>query len=305
MFSKTKDKNSITRSKAIQYLYNLDPNPYAHCRDFLSNVTKFLNLKHACETNDHYVGINQTDGKLYEIFSYVVGFEGTNKFSGCVRDFVKPPRPISVDDFLDLADSAYPGIRTLYEGMQENNLYMYQDLLEHSAFRYGTEYWKPVDLSERKLVFKYNTEHAIRHNRSQNSEIYPLVVISEFLLEKGFVFQEALVGGGIDEVSHTGTKAYHARYTRFETFRDECEKDIALAAEKIEKEYHSWATIDYRFILVQFKRSETEVIVEIGESKSMLWKHITDIDASVIEEANQKLLQVYGEGTKTKQRYYI
>lgn len=140
---------------------------------------------------------------------------------------------------------------------------------------------------------KRNADKSIQYN-----EIYPLIIISEFLMEKGFSFQEATVGGGYNEITHTGDAAYHAQYTDFNDFRDNFESNFKKA-EKYERENSDgWITIlNYGYIRVFLKKQSLSVIVTnhiLYGKLYVKWTYSDDSDIAYITEINNGIKYLLG-----------
>lgn len=97
------------------------------------------------------------------------------------------------------------------------------------------------------------------------------------LLEGGFVFVSAQTGGGIDEISHTGAKAYNAVYTDYAMFRN-MESDHKKREEEERKVSDGWiATLDYSYIIAEFKHNEMNVrMAAEGKSIRFAWSNMTE-----------------------------
>ena len=310
-FKKSKPKQNIKKQilSTNRYIFNINPEKYKLCRTYLSNLTLFFTIASKYNKSYHYIAINEQDGKLYEIHTRVIGFEGAYTHTKAVEDFVFPPRELSIKDFLSLADSIYPGVSALYDGINESNLHLYKELLKSLHVQHNVAKQLPMGTESRKriCVFKQSTDNYLLWKKE--SEIYPLVAISEFLSDNGFTFEEAFVGGGITEISHTGSVAYNAFYSQFEQFRDNFANDIKLANEKAEREYQGWATIDYRLIAVVLNKDSTEIRIEINdkvnETTRIEWCNIDKSHEPIIEETKRKMISILGKGVETDEFYCI
>ena len=313
MFSFLKTNKKITLQKPLvphRYKFNVNPQKYEYCQSYLARLTTFFDIESKYNSSYHYIAINEDDGKLYEIHTRIVGFEGAYKHTKAVLDFVFPPREINIEEFLELVDSLYPKLSFLYDGINENNLYLYQELMKDLYTQKNIVEQKPTDIENRKYITIFNqSDYENRRFLSEKSEIYPLLNISQSLLDKGFVFEKASVGGGITEISHTGSLAYSASYSQFEKFRDGFHEDIKTAQAKAENEYKGWATIDYRYIFVDLHKGDLKIRIEtndnVNETVRFEWYKANNSHKLLIKDTNQKMISILGEGVQIKEYYYM
>lgn len=205
---------------------------------------------------------------------------------------------------MHIAENKYKGIQILFYDINENNLPLYKNM--------DKWYWhqsllckQQAKLCEDKILYLFKQPSNERDIWREKSEIYPLVHISKFLIEKGFVFKEAIVDGGINEITHAGTAAYYASYLTVEEFNDNFEKDKALAKIEIEKQYYGWASLDYRYITVTLKFDSIVLRVKIAGDISMEWEHINSSTEQMIEESIQKMINILGANVDVLKRYYL
>ena len=115
-------QGSNTKSKLPKknYIFNVNPNKYAYCRDFVANLKKFLYLDYGYFKFNHYIATNEACNKLYEIHTKHIGFKGASINTEEVIDFVTPPRELTIEEFLQIVDSKYANASILYKGI--NNM---------------------------------------------------------------------------------------------------------------------------------------------------------------------------------------
>lgn len=158
---------------------------------------------------------------------------------------------------------------------------------------------KLIDKIHIRYIFEQNF-HAHNQRMKQQAHKYPLVVGAEFLFRKGFVFCRAIADGGINEIGHTGDKAYYAEYIDFIDFRDNFEKHMD-EAEKFEVENSGgWiSSINYGYIDIFLKSNEMRVSISVDRATVRVnWYDVLDENAPIFDELNKKLLEVLGEGVK-------
>lgn len=296
-------QGSNTKSKLPKknYIFNVNPNKYAYCRNFVANLKKFLYLDYGHFKFNHYIATNEACNKLYEIHTKHIGFEGASINTEEVIDFVTPPRELTIEEFLQIVDSKYANASILYKGINNNNLHLYQDLVSPHLYKHVNT----IGLDSRQFACTFKQSAVSTWALRKDSEIYPLVSISEFLIDKGFSFDTACVGGGITEISHAGTVSYSARYSQFEKFRDEFYTDIRQADIEADAEYGGWASIDYRYIFVDLVKDATLVRINKENGIHIEWSHPDNIPEALIKETIEKMIDILGEGVETKEYYFI
>lgn len=83
------------------------------------------------------------------------------------------------------------------------------------------------------------------------------------ILDNGGLIRSIYIGGGSDEVSHTGAVAYSKGYGSLESFVENCMKDIDKAESDANSEYGSWFSfLDYKYITINAKIKETDIKAE-------------------------------------------
>lgn len=91
--------------------------------------------------------------------------------------------------------------------------------------------------------------------------------LGRHILGSGGAIRWISIGGGSNEVMHTGAVAYGNTYDSLESFVQNCVKDIDDAADEAEEEYGGWFTgLDYHFIDIgaELKGKDIEVRFDIG-----------------------------------------
>lgn len=180
--------------------------------------------------------------------------------------------------------------------MKEEDLVMLLGNIIDTKGQYVPEGEPPVDSTH--IRYKFDQEFRAHNQRlKQQAHKYPLIVASEFLFSKGFVFCRAAAVGGINEISHTGDKAYSVEYIDFIDFRDNFEKDME-EAEKFEVENSGgWvSSLNYGSLDVYLKRKELRVGISVdGSTVRVNWYDVSDPKDPIFDELNQKILEVLGE----------
>ncbi len=86
--------------------------------------------------------------------------------------------------------------------------------------------------------------------------------LGKHILDHGGLIRNICIGGGSDEVAHTGTVAYSNGYSSLESFVENCMKDIDDAASDAGTKYGGWfSSLDYNFIEIYAKIKETDIKV--------------------------------------------
>lgn len=154
-------------------------------------------------------------------------------------------------------------------------------------------YSSKTDFSVKSKDIKNNADDSI-----QNNETYPLNIISELLINKGFSFQKATVGGGYDEVTHTGDAAYNTQYSDFNDFRDNFESDFEKALKLEREDSNGWVTsLNYGYIRVSLQKQSLSVIVTkyiLYRELYVKWTYSDDSDIAYITEINNNIKCLLG-----------
>lgn len=287
-------KARVEEFKNGKYRFNLNPDKYPECKVFKEKTTNMLYMDSVSKSYSHWIRVDKTTGELYDTHFKVVGFEGEYKHTREVEDFECEPRKITYEEFIRIADEKYPGIRFIYEGINQENWRLYQgDMLY---------YWeglsKPIteEMVDRSAIL-YDFKHSYDKHHSflkKHNHKYPLVAISEFLIDNGFTFVEGYCGGGIDEISHSGDKSYSARYTDFYNFRDNFESDLELAESEARSESSGWiCSLNYGYIGAVLQRDSLSLrLLRDKNEVRLIWKNISENDFELVEETNQKMEKI-------------
>ncbi len=91
------------------------------------------------------------------------------------------------------------------------------------------------------------------------------------ILDYDGLIRSIYIGGGSDEVSHTGAVAYSKGYGSLESFVVNCMKDIDKAESDAGSEYGGWFSfLDYKYIIINAKIKETDIKVEYSNMGSSI-----------------------------------
>ena len=89
--------------------------------------------------------------------------------------------------------------------------------------------------------------------------------LGKHILDTGGSIRNIFIGGGSDEVEHTGTVAYSAGYQSLEAFVQNCMKDMDDAEAEAEREYGGWfSSLDFNYIIIDARIKETDIRVEVS-----------------------------------------
>lgn len=287
------------KNKSVpHYRFNVDPKKYIECQNFVVKLKKLLPIEYKYNVFDHYIAIDSDEKELYEIYTRVIGFEGEYTHTRAVEDFVVPPKKISIDEFFEIADREYNGISVLFEGINKDNLEQFQLIFDFwckiPEKRKQTINVNSVDRTQIGYEFKQSYEN--RDFINSMPRIYPLTALSDYLLKKGFTFVKAEIGGGVDEISHTGSIAYEAKYTDFEKFRNGFENDLETFKENARIEYGGWAcSPDYNYINATLKRGKLSVsaLLLLKQMSIVLeWKNLDNCDYELIDGTNEEMKKI-------------
>lgn len=254
-----------------------------------SRTTKYMITLENNEKIFRYISVRTSDNQPYEVWC-----KYTEVGSKKITVHEKTPRKITFDEFIKLVDEKYPGIGIMYEGINENNWESYLDV---------KQFWNKISEDKKPLTKDYldsfSNKYVFKSKKYlslNNSEIDSLVAISEFFFDKGFVFKEAYTGGGVNEISHTGDKAYSAEYTDFEVFRSNFVSDFLKAEETEIRNYEGWVTsLNYGYVVVKLERNELSVqITASGNSYTVIWGETAEDNISMKEETNETMLKILG-----------
>jgi len=80
-------------------------------------------------------------------------------------------------------------------------------IIIESEGRFVPDDEQPVD--ETRIRYMAYQDYQLYQKRlRETNHKYPISVLAEYLMGEGFAFVSGYAGGGIDEISHTGDKAY-------------------------------------------------------------------------------------------------
>ncbi len=257
-------------------------------RQFDHSTKYVLSLENDKESS-HFLCMKSGDNQPYEVW-----YKKIQTMSKPVTVFEKPPRKITFNEFIELADAKYPGLGVLYNGINENNWESYIDAL--SFWQKNSKDKKSLNQEHLKLLSNRSVFKCKKYPVSGNPETGALVSISEFLFAKGFVFKEAYAGGGVNEISHTGDKAYSSRYTDFEEFRNNFHSDFTQAYRTEKQHYGVWlSSLNYSYVYVLLEKDGLTVnIISKGYSYEIEWGKASKHFVSLKEETDNAMLKILG-----------
>lgn len=290
-----------------KYIFNVNPQKYAHCGDFIADLTVLITLESTYKEFDHYIAVNK-ENEFFEVYTKVVGFEGEYTHTKAVKDFVCPPRKITSLEFLELADRAYPGIRHLYEGINENTWELYLKVFD--CWRLIPAEKKPLkdsDIDRTRISYEFTQPYEACKWIRENSHIYPIIGISNLLFTKGFCFVDAYVGGGCNEISHTGEVAYSTQYTNFEDFRDNFDRDLEKAEAEAREKYSGWGvSLNYGYIAAHLKKEDITVSALVEQrTVAITWKGLTEECIGLTNEVNYHMVQLLGDAVRITREQFL
>lgn len=97
--------------------------------------------------------------------------------------------------------------------------------------------------------------------------------VAAFMSEHSFVMRYTHIGGGSDEVGHTGAVAYGAGYTSAQRFIDNAESDYLRADDEAGTEYGSWFTgLNYSFIRQEYVLENITIRIEYTSRITIEWE---------------------------------
>ena len=96
-------------------------------------------------------------------------------------------------------------------------------------------------------------------NQSLHSRI---VEVADRLVAGGFRFHSASIGGGVNEISHSGVMAYAASYTDYDDFKNNMERDLRNREQEESKNSGGWInSLDYSYICAFLSRKSLKVYI--------------------------------------------
>ena len=97
--------------------------------------------------------------------------------------------------------------------------------------------------------------------------------VAVFLSDHGWEMKLTLIGGGSDEVRHTGAVAYGASYRTLQKLVENCESDYLRADDEAGTEYGGWFTgLNYSFIRQEFVLDDTPLRIEYASDITIGWE---------------------------------
>lgn len=114
------------------------------------------------------------------------------------------------------------------------------------------EFTEGVDL------FAYGKEGLAYQELSWNFQV--VANLGKHILDNGGLIRSIYIGGGCDEVVHTGAVAYSKEYNSLESFVENCMKDIDEAESDARKKYGIYfSDLDYNDINIRAQIKETDI----------------------------------------------
>ena len=90
--------------------------------------------------------------------------------------------------------------------------------------------------------------------------------------KQGFTMVHTSIGGGSDEVSHTGAVAYGGYYRSSEGFIEHCYEHYRKAASEAAAEYGSWFTgLNYHYINMAWDKEGVHIEAKLTSVVTFLW----------------------------------
>lgn len=97
--------------------------------------------------------------------------------------------------------------------------------------------------------------------------------VAAFMSEHSFAMCYTRIGGGSDEVRHTGAVAYSAGYTSAQRFIDNAESDYLRADDEAGTEYGSWFTgLNYSYIRQEYVLENITIRIEYTSRITIAWE---------------------------------
>ena len=97
--------------------------------------------------------------------------------------------------------------------------------------------------------------------------------VAIFLSDHGWEMKLTHIGGGSDEVRHTGAVAYGASYRTLKNLVENCESDYLRADDEAGTEYGSWfSSLNYSFIRQEFVLDDVTVRIEYSSDITIGWE---------------------------------
>lgn len=124
-------------------------------------------------------------------------------------------------------------------------------------------------------------------------EIYPLVAISEFLMQHGFTFCRASTADGISEISHTGDAPYNVIYHDLDRFRIHFVGDFFTCQKKECERSGGWiSSLNYGHVDVYLKKGGLLFHAAVGGGDIVEWFGYTEQDQTLIEQTDEAMQRI-------------
>ncbi len=92
--------------------------------------------------------------------------------------------------------------------------------------------------------------------------------LAKHILDLGGKAQDFLIGGGVTELSHTGTLAYRKSYDTFDSFVENSRADFVAAYGQVRQEYGSSIDLEFNYTLVNARINRTDIQVKYSKPVS-------------------------------------
>ena len=134
-------------------------------------------------------------------------------------------------------------------------------------------------------------------------EIYPLVAISEFLLNHGFTFCRASTADGISEITHTGDAPYNVIYSDLDTFRNHFVEDFFVCQKKECEHSGGWiSSLNYGHVDVYLRKGVLLFHAAVGCGNIVEWFGYTEQDQTFIEQTDEAMQRILASCTHVEQK---
>lgn len=105
-----------------------------------------------------------------------------------------------------------------------------------------------------------------------NQQHLNAVAWTEYFLAKGYTFCYADVGGGVDEVNHTGDKAYYADYHDFSDFKKNMFEDFMMKVQRERDDSGGWVSLNFKYICTYLQKGKTKLYISsLGRGAVIRW----------------------------------
>lgn len=107
-----------------------------------------------------------------------------------------------------------------------------------------------------------------------------VVEIADRLVAGGFRFHSASIGGGANEISHSGVMAYMASYTDYDDFKNNMERDHRNREQEESKNSGGWiSSLEYSYICAFLSRRSLKVCI-LSEDRHIILRWIDTSEES-------------------------